>query len=113
MAGNLRKSYANTKNYHLSIPDDIIEWVGWPKGPYGPKEETFKYKIKDKKGAVLKTEDRKKGNTGNEQPTVNIIQEEEFDVALIGALGIKQPTVANGGIKRWLRIEWKAPALSK
>jgi len=113
MSGNLRKSYANTKNYHLSIPDDIIEWVGWPKGPYGPEEETYKYKVKDEKGKVLKVEDRPKGNTGNDAPTVNIITEEEFDVALIQALNIKVPTVGNGGIKRWLKIEWKASALSK
>jgi len=113
MSGNLRKSYANTKNYHLSIPDDIIEWVGWPKGPYGDKGETFEYNIKDSNGKVIKTEKRSKRNTGNDAPTVNIITEEEFDVALITALGIKTPSVANGGIKRWLKIEWKAASLSK
>jgi len=113
MSGNLRKSYANTKNYHLSIPDDIIEWVGWPLGPYGGKKDTFVYNIKDKHGEVIKTEDRSKGNTGEDAPTVNIITEEEYDVALIQALGIKTPSVENGGLRRWLKVEWKAPSLKK
>jgi len=107
MAGNLRKSYANNKNYHLSIPDSVVEWCGWPKGPYGPKDETFSYNVKDEKNKHIRYEDRPKNNSGNEAPTVNIIAEEEYDVALIGALNLKSPSLENGGIKRWLKIEWK------
>ena len=53
MAGNLRKSYANKKNYHLSIPNSVVEWCGWPKGPYGAKGETFTYNVKDKNGKTI------------------------------------------------------------
>jgi hypothetical protein len=107
MAGNLRKSYANNKNYHLSIPDSVVEWCGWPNGPYGDKGETFRKDIKDDKGKVLRTEDVLKNNSGLAAPTVNIIQEEEYDVPLIQALDLNPPTIKNGGIKRWLKIEWK------
>lgn len=101
----LQKGYKNRTSHRLSIDDDLCQWVGWPAGPYGPTDET--YEIKDKDDKVIET--KLKGNKNDNAPFINIDQHEEYNVALIQAMGKDPkwtPTVENGGVERQLILTW-------
>jgi len=102
---NLRKANNSTKNHSLPIPDEIVDWAGWDKGPYCDKGTKVGDIIKNAEGV-----NTKKVYISDKPPFINIEQRQIINYELIKQMQSVDakwlPSDTNGGFEKSLILRW-------
>ena len=102
---NLRKANNSTRNHTLPIPDEIVSWAGWDKGPYCDAGTNVGDIIKNEKG-----DNTDKTYVSEKPPFINIEPRVITNFELIKQMQSVdpkwKPDDTNGGFEKSLILRW-------